>query len=562
MRARMMIAAAAAMVLTIAMAGCGGAPGGGAASNGGSGTVKKGGILRIGTTSYIDSLNPFIGIETQSYNAYVMEYPQLVQYGPGLKIEGDWATKWETSSDGKTWTFHLKPNVKWSDGQPMTADDVVWTGNTIIKYAGSAAAALAPALTHITSFEAPDPNTVVVNYEVPVGNVLPQLEQFWILPKHIWEPHVGTKGAGLKTYKEPFPIVSGGAYIITKAEKKGTTVFKPNPNFYGPKSNAEAVALIYYTNSTSMVADLKQGNLDFIDQVPYDAVDSVKGDSRFNVQESPGAEVTNITFNSNPVKPQNRELLDPKVKEALEYATNRSEIVDVIYNGHAKPWANWIWENSGGGLTSPNVKPLPYDPGKANQILDSLGYTKGSDGIRMAPATTGQYAQPAHPMSYQVMVPDSLDFNGDREFQIIRANWAKIGVKITEQPGGDSGQAYAIETAGKYTKFDMALWDWGEYVDPDFDLSVLTRGQWYSWSDTGFNDPVYDAMYKKQGTLVNPDERRQLVWKMQEYIAARRPYINLVEESLITASSTGWSGFDPELGAYCKCYYTTPHQVG
>jgi ABC-type transport system substrate-binding protein len=69
-------------------------------------------------------------------------------------------------------------------------------------------------------------------------------------------------------------------------------------------------------------------------------------------------------------------------------------------------------------------------------------------------------------------------------------------------------------------------------------------------------------MYKKQGTLVNVDERRQLVWKMQDYIGARRPYINLVEESLITASSTKWDGFDPELDAYCKCYYTTPHQVG
>jgi hypothetical protein len=86
------------------------------------------------------------------------------------------------------------------------------------------------------------------------------------------------------------------------------------------------------------------------------------------------------------------------------------------------------------------VKPLPYDPDKANQILlDSPGTPRSSDGIRVAPATTGKYAQPAHPMSYPVMVPDSLDFNGDREFQIIRANWAKIGVKITEQPGGDSG---------------------------------------------------------------------------------------------------------------------------
>jgi ABC-type transport system substrate-binding protein len=88
---------------------------------------------------------------------------------------------------------------------------------------------------------------------------------------------------------------------------------------------------------------------------------------------------------------------------------------------------------------------------------------------------------------------------------------------------------------------------------------VLTKGQWFSWSDTGFNDPKYDAMYAKQGTLVDQGARRKLVWKMESYIAQRRPYINLVEEQLITASRKQWTGFYPQLGAYCKCYYTSPH---
>ena len=96
MRARRLIAAAIALAVVLAAAGCGGAGGSeGGAPAGSGGPVKKGGILRVGTTSYIDSLNPFIGIESQSYNSYVMTYPQLVQYGPGLKIAPDWATSWE-----------------------------------------------------------------------------------------------------------------------------------------------------------------------------------------------------------------------------------------------------------------------------------------------------------------------------------------------------------------------------------------------------------------------------------------------------------------------------------
>ena len=112
--------------------------GGARRGGGGSGGTVKGGILRVGTTNYIDSLNPFVAIESQSYNAFVMEYPQLVQYGPGEKLEGDWATSWSHSSDGLTWTFHLKAGGKWSDGKPLTAADAAWTGNTIVKYADGA----------------------------------------------------------------------------------------------------------------------------------------------------------------------------------------------------------------------------------------------------------------------------------------------------------------------------------------------------------------------------------------------------------------------------------------
>src|SRR4051812_3664525 len=180
-------------------AGCGG--GSSSGGGGGAGGAKTGGLLRIGITAPIDSLNPFVAINTASYNVFVMVYPQLVQYvPPGLHpvIQGDWATSWDTSKDGLTWTFHLRPGAKWSDGKPMTSEDVVWTGNTIVKYASGPSAALAAALAHVKSFTAPDPNTVVIHYEKPVGNVLPQLEQFWILPKHIWAKFTANNGKDLK----------------------------------------------------------------------------------------------------------------------------------------------------------------------------------------------------------------------------------------------------------------------------------------------------------------------------------------------------------------------------
>jgi peptide/nickel transport system substrate-binding protein len=555
----MMMAAAA---VAIAATGCGGGGTSGGGGGGGGGVVK-GGILRVGTTSYIDSLNPFVAIESQSYNAFVMEYPQLVQYGPGPKIEGDWATSWSHSSDGLTWTFHVKPG-KWSDGKPLTAADAAWTGNTIVKYGAGPAAYLAAALTHVTKMDAPNASTLVIHYDKPIANVLPQLEQFWVLPEHVWGPLVGSDGKGLKSFRpeQHLPTVSGGAYEITKYQEKGTTVFKPNPNFYGPKSNADAVALTYYTNSTSMIADLQNGNIDFADQVPYNAISSLKSSGQFKIDSVASSEVTNITINSNPLKPKNRELLDPKLREALEYATDRNQIVNVVYAGYAQPWANMLSVQSGKFWLNPAIKPLPYDPGKANQILDSLGYKKGPGGIRVVPATTGKYAQPAHKMEYGVIVPDSLDFNGDRQFQIIADSWAKVGIKLHEIAGGDSGQGYGLETAGKYTKFDFATWDWAEYIDPDAQLSYMTRAQWYSWNDTGYNNPQFNKWYLQQATLTDPKQRQALVWKMEAQIAHDRPYIQLVDEGLVTANDKSWTGFYPDLGAYCKCYYTSPHRTG
>jgi peptide/nickel transport system substrate-binding protein len=561
MRARRLIATTMFAAVVALAAGCGG--GGTSPGGGGSGGVVKGGILRVGTTSYIDSLNPFVAIESQSYNAFVMEYPQLVQYGPGPKLEGDWATSWSHSSDGLTWTFHVKPG-KWSDGKPLTAADAAWTGNTIVKYGAGPAAYLAAALTHVTKMDAPNASTLVIHYDKPIANVLPQLEQFWVLPEHVWGPLVGSDGKGLKSYRpeQHLPTVAGGPYEISKYDEKGTTVFKPNPNFYGPKSNAEAVTLTYYTNSTSMIADLQSNNIDFADQVPYNAISSLKSGGQFKIDSVASSEVTNITINSNPLKPKNRELLDPKLREALEYATDRNQIVNVVYAGYAQPWANMLSVQSGKFWLNPAIKPLPYDPDKANQILDSLGYKKGPGGIRVVPATTGKYAQPAHKMEYGVIVPDSLDFNGDRQFQIIADAWAKVGIKLHEIAGGDSGQGYGLETAGKYTKFDFATWDWAEYIDPDAQLSYMTRAQWYSWNDTGYNNPQFNKWYLQQATLIDPKQRQALVWKMEAQIAHDRPYIQLVDEGLVTANDKSWTGFYPDLGAYCKCYYTSPHKTG
>ena len=211
--------------------------------------------------------------------------------------------------------------------------------------------------------------------------------------------------------------------------------------------------------------------------------------------------------------------------------------------------------------STPPCKPLPYDVAKANQILDALGYKKRLDGIREVPATTGQYAQPAHEMSYDVIVPDDLDFDGDRQFQILQTAFKKIGVKLNEIPGGDVSAAFTLITNAsyKYTKADMFTWYWHPYIDPNFNLSVVTKAQWGNNSDTGMDDPKYDAWYKQEQVTVDPKARQKLVWKMEAYLADRAAVHPAGQHEPDHRPRRGWTGFDPQLWSYCKCYYTSPH---
>jgi peptide/nickel transport system substrate-binding protein len=543
-----------ALVAALSFAGCGGSE---STSTSGQGTdtgkVVKGGILRIGTNNQIDSLNPFVAFNANAYIAFVMTYPVLVQYGPGFKFEGDWAESWETSADGKTWTFKLKPG-KWSDGTPLTAEDAVFTCETDIKYADTTAAAHAVFITHAEKCEAPDPQTFVLTYSQPVGNVLPQLQQWFVLPKHVWEPYVGNKGKDLKTFKPQgtLPVVSAGPFTITKYEKKGTTIFEKNPDWYGVEAFVDAVGLQVFTNEDAMVTALRSGDLDYIDVVPANAVKPLESTNGIVVEKNPGFQINDFIFNANPKKKVNRELLDPKVKEAIAHAIDRQEIADVVYAGYAKPVASIIAPITGKWM-NPNLKPEEFNIDLANEMLDAAGYTLGSDGIRRD--------KEGEKMAYEVITPTGL-LGINRAFEIVQKGLEQIGIRVTQKAVDDTT---AFELIGapdwKYEKFDMAMWDWVGYLDPDFMLSVVNCNQYGNWSDTGYCNPEYDKLYKEQGVTIDQEARKQIVWEMQEILFNDRPYIQLVNLDLITAKHANWADIQPELAGFSKRPWIEAHKT-
>jgi peptide/nickel transport system substrate-binding protein len=251
-----------------------------------------------------------------------------------------------------------------------------------------------------------------------------------------------------------------------------------------------------------------------------------------------GSEVRDFGFNSSPKKKKNRELLDPKLRAALSHAFDRKQIVDVVFRGLADPRATLLTPLSAPYMNT-DLKPEKYDLALANSMLDKLGYKRGSDGIRRTPGAN------SHPMAYGVITPTSVA-GINREFAIVRDSFAKIGVKLTQRAyDGTTAFTEITKPKNKYLDYDLMMWDWVGYVDPDFVLSVVGCDQYGGWSDTAYCNPAYDKLYQQQGTTTDPEKRQQIVWEMQKILYHDKPYIQIAQLQLVYGFRKGWAGIAP-----------------
>ncbi|MDP9224533.1 MAG: ABC transporter substrate-binding protein [Actinomycetota bacterium] len=509
------------------------------------GGAKQGGELRFGTASTIDSLNPFKAFQQDAYTLFGYTYPFLITYDTtSVTFKPAFATSWKQSPDSLTWTFHTTPGAKWSDGKPLTAKDAAWTINTIVKYQNKGTSCCAGYVANVKNAKATDNNTLEVHYSKPSGEVLPNLQQLPILPEHVWAKFATGNGYQLKRYPNApvggKPVVSGGPFMLVKYQKNDIALFQRNPNFWGTKPHIDGWGLQYYSNDDAMISALKNGELDAAESIPPTAIDALKS-AGVKISEVPGLELRDFIINSNPNKTTHRELLNPLVKEAFDSAIDRQKIVKTAWLGTAQPGASLVPPTTGNApgtsipWSDPSIHPAPFNLNKANRLLDKAGYKKGSDGVRVADG---------HEMDYQVIFPHDEAGPGDRSFSIMQADFAKIGVKLTQRSLDDTA-AYneIVAPGGKYLNFDLALWDWVPLVDPDFILYVMTCNSWNIWNDSGYCNKRYDALYKKQGQTVDPAKRAAIVHKMQDIIAKDKPYLIYAYNQSIDAYTTQWAGF-------------------
>ena len=285
--------------------------------------------LDVGENQGIDSFNPLVGQLVPSYEAWNLHYPTLTdKAAKDFETIPALAESWESSDNGRTWTYKLRDGLKWSDGKPLTSEDIAWTINTSreeewLNHSATTA--------NITA-TAPDPTTVVLKSSVDDPK-LPTMDVY-ILPKHIW----GKMSAAERRKSDGTDGVGGGPFVLEKFEKGQFARFKANPNYWGGKPAVDQVVLRKFNNPDAMVAALKTGELDAAWNIPGSAFLELKKDPNIVTNEGYQGSFSEIGINGGDgLKKPHPALLDLEVRQAIAHAIDKEVIVDRVLAGIGKP---------------------------------------------------------------------------------------------------------------------------------------------------------------------------------------------------------------------------------
>jgi peptide/nickel transport system substrate-binding protein len=472
--------------------------------SGGGGGGKKPVIFDVGDPQGIDSMNPLIGVTVAAYEAWNIQYATLTDKAatdfhtiPGL------AESWKGSKDGLTWTYKLRDGLKWSDGQPLTAEDIAWTINTSrdeewINHS---------ATTVNLDATAKDDTTLVIKSKVPDPK-LPTMDVY-ILPKHVW----GKMNADERGKYNATDGVGSGPFVLEKFEKGQFARFKANKYFWGGKPAVNEVILRKFNNPDAMVAALKTGELDAAEDIPGAAFDQLEKEDNIETIEGNQGAMSEVAINGGDgLKKPHPALLDPQVRQAIAHAIDKKTLVARVLNGHGTPAETLS--------TSPDTKWTPeipadqvydFDLDKARQMLEDAGYkdTDG-DGVREMP-------DGGKPLNFTYMVRSDGE-TGPKIAEFVTGWLKEIGIATTKKVADDS-QLTEIIGKGDY---DIFSWGWTPFVDPDPMLSSFTCDQIASdpkdptnyYNDANYCDPEYDKLYQQQKVELDRGKREEIVHEM------------------------------------------------
>jgi peptide/nickel transport system substrate-binding protein len=462
--------------------------------------------LRLAFTTDIDSLNPFLATLLASTQVGRLMYEYLTaSSAKDSSPEGGVAESWESAPDNLTWTFHIRKNLQWSDGAPITAKDVAFTYNLVMTDK-DAATANGVAVTNYASVTAKDDSTLVIKTKQPMASMLSS--EIPIVPEHIWKDV-----KSIKDFKntEKFPVVGSGPFILTGYQEGQSVTLEANDKFWRGRPKIDKLQYVKYESTEAAVQGLRKGDVDLAYRLTATQYKALQNEPNIKTNAGNNRRFNEIIMNSGPPKADgspwgngNPVLKDVEFRKALAQAIDVKTIVDKVKQGLAEPatqimptvFPDWTFKPS-------DSQKRGFDLGKANATLDAARYAKGGNGMR----TDKQGKE----INLRLLVT-SDDAERQQISEYVKGWFKEIGVGVTTEFKG-SNQVNDDTTAGN---FDLSFSGWSVSPDPDFMLAQETCAVvGTDLGDANFCDPAFDKLYQQQQAELDKGKRMQLVQQAQ-----------------------------------------------
>lgn len=466
-------------------------------------------VLTVAVSQSVDSLSPFLASRLLTTSIHRLTYEYLTNYDPkdGRTVPG-FATEWKPSADKLTWTYTIRSDSTWSDGKKATAEDAAWTFNKMMADP-NAATANGSFTANFAEVTAPDPATLVIRLKKPQATMTAL--DVPIVPKHIWE-----KVGDFSTFNndKQFPIVGNGPFVITDFKVDQYVKLAPNKDFWRGAPKFDELVFKYYKDGDAAVAALQKGEVSFVQGLTPAQADALKSAENIKVNDAPGrrffALATNPGARSKDGKTfgnGHKALLDPAVRKALFHATDRTTIVDKVFQGHAVEGEGYIPPRFSSYFWKPSAEQkIGYDPAKAAQLLDQAGYRKNASGKRAG--------KDGKPLDFRILC-HATDPNDKAIGKYLQEWWGELGIGLKVECLDNVSDPWL---AGDY---DLAFDGWSVNPDPDFVLSIHTCAALPATpKDTGATDNFicdkqFDDLYARQAVEYDAAKRTELVKQME-----------------------------------------------
>jgi peptide/nickel transport system substrate-binding protein len=516
---------------------------------------NPGGTVVVAWSAQPDGLFPdYVSTATASY-ANAVIYNSLVRPDPTGKVVGDLAESWDLSDDFLTWTFKLRQGVKWQDGEPFTAQDVKFSYEFPAdpEYLGSAYSNLAVLkgaqakhdgqATEVEGVVVIDDYTISFTTEEPNALFLDTVAQRPIFPSHLLKDIPVAELGESDQMRQP---IGTGPYIMVDWKADESLTFQAFDDYFGNRACIDTYIWKVMPEMPTQVTELLAGGVDAVLTISADDFPTVQSNPAFQTVQVPGVAMTTSHFNFR--KPF---FQDKRTRQALEYAVDKEAMLQALANGLGTIITSPIHPSL--PEYDPNLTGYPYDPDKAKELLDEVGWRdEDGDGVLEAHGVAG--VEDGTPFQFKMGTLTIRRY--EPQTLIIQEYWKEIGVE-TEVEEVDFNLYWS-----EYMTADNPDWWAGGsgwfnllfHPQTELEWNYLSTG-----SNTvidGFGYPELDDLILKAPTVFDPDQRRDVYWQIQQIIEDEVPIPLWTRDDTLAAFSNNL--VLPEFGSLNDMFTSIP----